>query len=185
MKKYLKSLKDFIVNLFWDFLNLFGVKRQINTNCNPYEEHLKIKDKGGIIINGTELYSIIRNKLKDKFKPNTYLYLIDSNYYLPSKEYVKEVLDVDKTDTRKYRAQTYDCDDFAFILNSTFIELTYKDEVRRAPFSFGVTMGELPMHHAINIFVDDQKEVYFVEPQSDAIINYNSDNIKVIYSIII
>lgn len=190
MKKYLKGLKNFLINILNIILGIFGKKikteeeKEKEKICNPYEKHMEIKDEGGAYMKNTDLYSLIRNKLNDKISANTYFYLIDSEYYLPSKEYVKKVLDVDKTDTRKYRAQTYDCDDFSYTLNSTFIELTYKDNIRRAPFSFGIVMGNLPNPHAINIFVDDKKEIYFIEPQSDIFIKFDSENIKSIYNLI-
>jgi len=174
MKKYFKGLGII-------FNNLFGKKDKI---CDPYEEHMKIKDSGGMYLDGPALRTILKEKLGTKLSNSAYFYFLDSDYYLPSKQYVQDIIKIDSVDARRYRSQAFDCDDFAYMLNTTFIDITYKDNIRRAPFSFGIIFGYLPTPHAINIFVDDEKNVYLIEPQTDGFIDIESDKIKTIFSLV-
>ena len=98
--------------------------------------------------------------LIDKF-PDTPIYLPDSLYKLCSIQDVKRFLEWDNTDKQKYLAEMHDCDDFAYRL---------KGQISIYPWSaipFGIVWTNI---HALNIVVLSDKEIYFVEPQSDKIL---------------
>ena len=185
MKKYLEGLKIALISMYKDFIGLFTITKIVYVEVEHYERHLKVKDSGGIIISGQELRTILINKLKNKLDINICFQIIDKTYYLPSKKYVQDILEIDQLNYRKYKSDTFDCDDFSFLSNSTFIELTYKDDVRRAPFSYGIVFGLITTPHAINVFVDDKEDVYFIEPQSDVFMTIDDDKIKSIYTLIV
>ena len=97
--------------------------------------------------------------LIDRF-PEAELYLPDAIYNTCTVTDLERFLKWDKTNHTQYEAQVYDCDDFAWRLKG---QLT---QGKWASIPFGVIWTE---GHALNLFVDNLRRIYFVEPQSDKI----------------
>ena len=88
------------------------------------------------------------------------IYLSDTYFSLMSKEEIAKFLDIDRTNFKKWENETCDCDNFSYQLMGYFSKWNYS-------FCFGIAWSDL---HAFNIFIDDKKEIYVVEPQSDQIL---------------
>lgn len=91
------------------------------------------------------------------------LYLSDRQYKLVAKSEIKRFLAQDKTDLLNYVSEYFDCDDFAYRLMGQFSMPGW------AELAFGIAWGNFPKPHAINLFVDGNKKVWFIEPQNDEI----------------
>ena len=156
------------------------IKKIIHIN-DPLYIYKKVEDTKGIYISGTELIKLLRLKLKDKTKARFRYIVADKEYYLPSKRQVQEVIRINRIDSLIYRPEAFDCDDFAYLLKSLFIKLTYKNKNRRAPLAIALVYGLLPTPHAFNILIDDNKDVYIIEPQTDKFTLLENSSIKSIY----
>lgn len=121
------------------------------------------------------------SKLGQVFDKNIQIHLADGNYYLPSVPEVKEILDDDDLNLTKYIPEVSDCDDYSLLLKAEFVvrQNMYRKE---SPYCFGEIWGEFPNPHAINIFIDNNHQVWFVEPQTDEIFPL-SERIKSIWMI--
>lgn len=103
--------------------------------------------------------------------------LPDATTKLIPKEWVVEVLRNDPLDKEQYVSETHDCDNFQLRLAARWAEPDL------SPGCFGVAnvahrlveTGEFIEAHAINWFCDTNRNVWFVEPQSDHI--YTPDTI--------
>ena len=82
---------------------------------------------------------------------------LDKQYNLYSFQQIKDFLLKNQLNFNKFKEELYDCDDFALHLMSEI-----KKEFHGIPFGFVINKG-----HAFNIFIDENKQVWFVEPQSD------------------
>jgi len=91
------------------------------------------------------------------------IHIRDCYYYLVSFEDMKKLLKWDKTDERKWVADEYDCDDFAFDL--------WRNISRHYHIALGVLGIQEPdgTLHMMNIFFAVDGNVYLIEPQTDEI----------------
>ena len=96
---------------------------------------------------------------------------LDNNYYAVDMETFKKIVEWDWTDTRKYIADTFDCDKFAMYFKA------------RVAIDFGVNAVGIVLDysssHAYNIVIlKDQQGVkwYLYEPQNDSIFTYRQRN---------
>jgi hypothetical protein len=125
---------------------LGGCEDSAETEPTPEPE---LEPTGTIDIN--LMSSILLDKLEEMGDESAELYLADKQCKVYSKEVVKAFLGLDETDKITYVAEDMDCDDFAAML-------------------FGMGLGLLwTAKHAMNFFISDDEEVYFVEPQTDKI----------------
>ena len=115
-----------------------------------------------------EVRGIVNESLTGKFWPSFNLYLGDAEYYCPPKRDVEEILELSKVDRYQWTEDLFDCDDFAHVLKAHFAEAAYKDGQRRKAHCFGVVWGSLPDAHAINWVITDDRQLWFIEPQSVA-----------------
>lgn len=102
----------------------------------------------------------------------------DRTYVAYELETLKEFLRDDVSDKLEYVSETFDCDDFARVLVG-------RERVwygKRAPpgvqggSTLGVVWGDIrlnasrdPYPHAMNFFIDSERRVHLIEPQSDRI----------------
>lgn len=88
------------------------------------------------------------------------LHLLDREYILPSEAQVGDVVFHSKVDHKKYVKEIYDCDNFAVDLLSAF---------SGKGFCFGLAFIKSPSlgYHAVSFYVDDQKKLQWIEPQTD------------------
>jgi len=97
------------------------------------------------------------------------IYLTDNKYKLPHINQIKEFLKKDKTDWQKYVKETNDCDNFA-------IQLAGKLNAEFPGFAVGYAQSD---KHAFNIFIDNTKTVYLIEPQTDKILKPDKDRYEI------
>jgi hypothetical protein len=106
-----------------------------------------------------EAYTI----LKAEF-PKAKIYLTDARYRTILKEEMQEFLNLDDIDKREYVSDMYDCDDFSFALMGAISNPEWGD------IAFGILFSKTPEgKHAINCFIDKNRQVWIIEPQNDAI----------------
>lgn len=86
--------------------------------------------------------------------------LPDKQYWVSNVQDYKKFLALDDTDKSMYVREIYDCDDFAWRLMGKFNHPLY------GAFAHGIALS---MSHAFNCFVDWDKTLYLIEPQTDRI----------------
>jgi len=97
------------------------------------------------------------------FSPSCVIYLADEKYKLATKTDIQIALMKDLTNMMQYQTCYLDCDDFSFRLMGAF------NDKKWGAFAFGIGWSNV---HAFNCFIDDKKQFYIVEPQTDEIILY-------------
>jgi hypothetical protein len=100
-----------------------------------------------------------------------YVFVSDARYSLPSIDTVRRFLEADKTDELPYVLDFADCDDFAFVLQGA---------QERYFWGKGYAFGVLWYYnerfgHAVNFFIDRNRQLWIVEPQNDAILKWCSN----------
>lgn len=95
--------------------------------------------------------------------------MADQSYDEASVSLINEILEQDKTDLEKYKAEQFDCDDFAYRLMGVFHQ-----DLRTAAMPIFIIWIGLPdgYGHALLSYYKDNK-VYLIEPQTDGV----TDNI--------
>ena len=96
-----------------------------------------------------ETSSILLDKLEEMNDPKADLYLADQDCKIYNKEKIKEYLHLDETSEITYVPEKMDCDDFAAIIFGKFAGLVWTTK------------------HALNWFFDENKTLWFIEPQTD------------------
>ena len=108
--------------------------------------------------------SALRRIIRASF-PQGDIHLGDGYFFLPSLEDVELFLDKDETDKYKYIRDepgvfSYDCNKSAARLYGQFMVPGWAD------FTFGLMWTGT---HALNMFVDQNEDLWVVEPQNDKI----------------
>ena len=125
--------------------------------CFPYSLAKKLPDpKSTATIEYVELYNILRQRFPDEGT----IYLSDRTYKLCNYDDIRVFCQQDTTNREKYVAEWHDCDDYAYRLMGQLSIPGWSS------LAFGIIWTE---KHAMNVFVDEGKNVLFLEPQSDAI----------------
>lgn len=130
---------------------------------------------------------ISRDKLKEvirkKLGKTGYLSISDGKEYAsPTRKQILKFLKRDQTDKFVYKAETFDCDNFAIILLSRLYESQYVAGAKRS-VTFGFLSGLIyksrklgekttdkdakPEKHQMNFVVTSKGSLYLVEPQND------------------
>ena len=125
-----------------------------------------------VFITRAELRDIIADKLDGKLSDKFSFRIADSEFYCTPLDDAREILEQSTVDRRQWSPETFDCDDFAHVLKAHFAEASYKDGERRPPHCFGIVWGMLSspfFTHAMNWMIDENREFWFIEPQSDEI----------------
>ena len=118
------------------------------------------------------------SQLHDFLKPYCGLRLIaDRKYYLPTIEEINLLLDEGFIEYYKYRIETFDCDDFALILHAWIRQEQYKQKWNY-PLAFGECWGEFEtnIYHAMNFAITNEEKFILIEPQTDEVKRYESDD---------
>jgi len=93
------------------------------------------------------------------------VYIPDRHLDLLRKEDVWTFLFIDRTDKKEYAGEEWDCDDFARELYCRAKNHFLEKRGLNAAFGLLWTQG-----HGFNFFVDLDRKVWFIEPQTDAVI---------------
>lgn len=144
----------------------------------------KDKDKGEdvkkpssterVTISAKEMQTILEKHLggsRTQYNP----ILKDSQYTLFSLNTLKRFLAKNRADNIDYTKESFDCDDFADVLMGDVKRWLLSDLKGGHPF--GTILGDIrhdinsskPYPHAMNIFVDNERKVWLIEPQNDRI----------------
>ncbi|MDH3657572.1 MAG: lectin MOA-related protein [Nitrosopumilus sp.] len=123
-----------------------------------------------VFLTGRKLENLLYRKLKGKILDDASILLADEKYYCPPQSDIEYLIKRNKINRKKYTSEIFDCDDFALSLKYFFIKHAYSNGKRRAPHCAGIIWGFIGgEQHAVNIVVNDKKEVFFIEPQKDLI----------------
>ena len=100
--------------------------------------------------------------------PGGAIFLSDSFYFLYPDSQIRKVLSEDLTDLQLWIAQYFDCDDFAQVVAGVV-----NKQLMGLPF--GTLWFRGPgIYHAVNCFYSrEQRKMKIVEPQTDAIYDFN------------
>lgn len=99
-------------------------------------------------------------KILKKTGPNAQIWLSDGRYATIKKQQLKEFLNQNKINEKKYLKTRHDCDDFSY-------ELMGAVSNWNSHLAFGIIWGR---SHAFNFFINENHKVYAVEPQNDLIV---------------
>lgn len=128
------------------------------------------KKSTGIYLAVEEVEKTLRAAVGDLMDEEARIHLGDSRYFLPELSEVREIVQATAVDRRKWVEERFDCDDFAWILKSHFVEAAYKDGQRRAAHCVGVVWGLIRGEpHAVNWVLTSDRIFRFIEPQTDEI----------------
>jgi hypothetical protein len=142
-----------------------------------------------IIYNQTFMQFILKNsynftydgavnspEIKKLFKNNYNLdesnfYNGDSVYYTPTENTIKQFLNYDLNNFRLYKKNNFDCDDYSFCIkgNASYLLSGYAIGI------VWVTQNDNTAH-ALNFYINNQREIIFIEPQTDKIIDEKDIN---------
>jgi hypothetical protein len=97
-----------------------------------------------------------------------YVFVSDTGYVLPSVDTIKRFLSVDDTDKLPYITNFGDCDDFAFVLQGAQEKYFWGKG-----YAFGILWYYTERFgHAVNFFIDRDRQLWIVEPQNDNILKW-------------
>ena len=88
--------------------------------------------------------------------------VLDEGYDMISLSELKKYLRWNKVSNRKWTREDFDCDNFAIKVMSDV-----KEWMPRACFGFCTITFDNGYRHAVNLFIDENYQVWFVEPQND------------------
>ncbi len=86
------------------------------------------------------------------------IFLSDRIYKTCTQSDIEEFLKFDETNKMGFVPETRDCDDFAYRLMGQFSTPEW------SALAFGIVWTD---KHAMNCFIDNNKEFHFIEPQTD------------------
>jgi len=105
--------------------------------------------------------SIEMSELRDILKKacgEPRIYLSDIYYELIPKNEMLRFLNKDLTDLARYTPEYHDCDDYSYRLHGALSIPAWSG------IAFGIAWSTT---HAYNVFVDDERRVWVIEPQTD------------------
>jgi len=137
-------------------------------------------------ISSDDLKALIVDKLRGKFDKRCTICIADDKYYCPPLEDAGNIVGVSGVDRKKWLRQAFDCDDFAYVLKAHFAEAAYVHgkRVDRPAHCLGILFGTVcisdkePGSHAVNWMVDDKRELHFIEPQKDYLIDPQTGRVR-------
>lgn len=124
-----------------------------------------------------ELEAIIRDQLRIK----SHIHTADANYGLLKDKDVERFLARNQTDAYSYQIEGFDCDDFSDVLLGRAKEW-YHGAHQDCGAAIGMLWGDIrkdsapdvERRHAVNFYVNEKREVWLIEPQTDGIFKLNN-----------
>ena len=132
--------------------------------------------------------ALIKNFLKEQTGvPSGSISLSDEKYYLTYLEKVKEIIEMDWTNTFKYISDTFDCDNFAMLFASEGANL-YGVNTFMTAFGniYDAKTGVFLFRHAFNLILTQDNSImglYLYEPQTDSIALWKKGQDNIIESL--
>ncbi|RII26043.1 MAG: hypothetical protein CXR30_16920 [Geobacter sp.] len=150
-----------------------------------YTRSVKEIDDNGPTRTSSQLKTILKNQLGDYYK-NLKQFYADGNYFCPTEAVTKEIITAAKVDQKRYISEVFDCDDFAHLLKSAFIEDAYDSGRRSMPYAMGIIWGDKPAHAMNFIVLGDGKNftVRVIEPQTGKLHDPTEKKLQEIYLLI-
>ena len=109
--------------------------------------------------------------------PSMFIKVTDKDFYLPYYNEVWSMLKDNFINEYKYMIETFDCDDYALVLNAWVRQEQYRNKWVN-PWAFGEAWGEFGFgKHALNFVATSDKGLRLVEPQSDEMREINEKDI--------
>lgn len=101
----------------------------------------------------------------------------DRTYLAYTKNTLIDFLNCNVSDKHTYVSETFDCDDFARVLVGREREWFATRVNTKNGSTFGTVWGDIRLvggknkanPHAMNVFIDNNRNVYLIEPQTDVI----------------
>tara|TARA_B100000401_G_scaffold437816_1_gene384374 strand:- start:3212 stop:3709 length:498 start_codon:yes stop_codon:yes gene_type:complete len=150
------NIDDIIDFLFISILLLLsftmGFFVHIVTNLPPP----RLKYDNSSLVTGTDI--------QDYLSMTNYI-VYDKMYSTLSLNFTKKFLKLDDTDLYNYQLDKFDCDNYAILLMSRFIEYNYHINI---PYNFAIGLCNQKTH-VINWFIDNEMKIRCIEPQNDTI----------------
>ena len=117
-----------------------------------------------------DLETTIRKQLEDRLSRTLgdefRLYLGDENFWLTPLHDVVDLMNRQQRWKLQYKPNTFDCDKFASVLRADMCLSTFGNPKREFHHAFGEVWGIVPGGaHAINVMVNSDGALRFVEPQ--------------------
>lgn len=138
-------------------------------NCANFVKKA-IGPKTVLDLSNDEVRTILKNALR---LTDAQVWLDDRDYSTYKREDLIAFLKVDNTDSYKYVKEGFDCDDFAKVMVGREKEW-YEWSQKERGSAFGIVRGDIRKYapfeyspHAMNVYIDENRKVWLVEPQSD------------------
>jgi hypothetical protein len=99
----------------------------------------------------------------------------------------QQITDASNVAKHRYITEVFDCDDFAHLLKSAFIDDAYDGGRRSMPYALGVMWGTTPSH-AMNVLAVGNGKDYFtkvIEPQTGTIYEPSDKKLTGIYLVVV
>lgn len=118
--------------------------------------------------NAFDLETTLREQLKDHMAPGCCLHIADREFWWTPLHDVVDLLNRERIDKLEFHDEKRDCDDFALLLHAAMVRSQRGNPGRRLPHAFGQVWGmqDGVDAHAINIMVNSDGAVRFIEPQA-------------------
>lgn len=128
------------------------------------------KQKNKKFLTPPEIRAKIATQLGSSLHKNFSIHIADEKYFCPLLENAVEILKNSAVEQDMYISEIFDCDDFAHILKSNFIQAAYARGERRYPHCFGILWGMLYRQdtnkrrlHAVNWMINDDGKVRLID----------------------
>ena len=115
-------------------------------------------------ISRSELETLVNSSLEGTFTEHFKLHISDEEYFLPSVEESRRLMQESKIADYQWYDEVFDCDDFAIMLKAHFCKDAYKHHKRRHSHCLGIIWGMVPRPHALNWVVNDDMKLRFIDP---------------------
>lgn len=125
-------------------------------------------------MNVKEINEAVNTQLDGKLSKIRMIHTPDPEYYNPTMDEVKQILEETKIERLTYKKNKFDCDNFALGLKWKVGKTALKEDHREVEYCIGIVWGKIKMNdqwvnHAINWFIDDQGKIWLIEPQNDEV----------------
>lgn len=141
-----------------------------------YTTNIREVDKEGPSLKKKALEDMLKEQLSGYCRRDFKIYTADDEYFCTTGSVAKFIIHKSRIDRRDYRNGAFDCDDFAHILKSAFIDDIYYNRSRSAAYAFGILWGKAQgdsgtfVRHAVNFVVtskgcESDFQLWIIEPK--------------------
>lgn len=131
------------------------------------------KPAGGRLMSAVNVKELIIQQLGEALVDQKNVRFGDNQYYLPTQDEMDFIITESGLERKKFMAERFDCDDFAFILKGEVSAHAYQAGQLTCGICAGIAWGYFQWnprgYHAANWFLDSSGVLNFIEPQWDVI----------------